>query len=606
MVGAAARWDLRFMSPHRAYSRFTSILIPLLATAALAFGAAAADAQPGAFDPTFGSGGVVLADLGGAARTAVYDVKTQPDGKVVALEVDIVSNASYVLRFLPDGTPDPSFGQQGVATLPSALHPYALALQPDGKVLVGGSVSPGYFAVARLLATGELDQDFDGDSGNANGLVSTQMSAAGPGYGHAITVDGKNRIVLAGTQNAATKSHFAIARYQPDGKLDQTFNGGGRLVDTTSGADQLWAVTTQDDGRIVAAGDTGAYPNGDAVVGRYNENGGPDSMFNGGRTQIAGGGEDTAVGVALQPGNQVLLAAKSNAGDDRLIRLTSEGLEDPSFAGGKVPFGVKALALAPDGKIVLGGSVLDNGNDACALARFNADGSPDTGFGNGAPVLTRAVPNSPCVVEAAAIAPDGKIVAGEHTGEYPHERAAIVRYQIDPDPVGGTPGGNGGSGGTTDGSSGTAGGSDGTAGAGAGTQGSGAAPQTPSSAAPTQDPLTLSGLKVTNRRFTVNRAVTPRVGQAARRAKRGTAFAFALNRAATVAIRIERVGNGHKVRVVARLKRTAAAGGNRVSFSGHLGRRLLGAGSYRATFTAVDTTGNRTQPQAVKFRILRG
>jgi len=286
MVGAAARWDLRFMSPHRAYSRFTSILIPLLATAALAFGAAAADAQPGAFDPTFGSGGVVLADLGGAARTAVYDVKTQPDGKVVALEVDIVSNASYVLRFLPDGTPDPSFGQQGVATLPSALHPYALALQPDGKVLVGGSVSPGYFAVARLLATGELDQDFDGDSGNANGLVSTQMSAAGPGYGHAITVDGKNRIVLAGTQNAATKSYFAIARYQPDGKLDQTFNGGGRLVDTTSGADQLWAVATQDDGRIVAAGDTGAYPNGDAVVGRYNENGAPDSMFNGGRTQI--------------------------------------------------------------------------------------------------------------------------------------------------------------------------------------------------------------------------------------------------------------------------------------------------------------------------------
>jgi hypothetical protein len=117
--------------------------------------------------------------------------------------------------------------------------------------------------------------------------------------------------------------------------------------------------------------------------------------------------------------------------------------------------------------------------------------------------------------------------------------------------------------------------------------------------------LTLSGLKVTNRRFTVNRAVTPRVGsaKAARQAKRGTAFAFALNRAATVAIRIDRLG---KARVVARLKRTAAAGGNRVSFSGHLGRRLLGAGSYRATFTAVDTAGNRTKPQTVKFRILRG
>ena len=607
MVMAAARWDLRLMTPQRTYNRLSLVLIAVLATAALAFGAAAADAQPGAFDPTFGSGGVVVADLGGAARTAVYDVKTQPDGKVVALEVDIVSNAAYVLRYLPNGTPDPSFGQQGVATLPSALDPYALALQPDGKILVGGSVSPGYFAVARLLATGELDQDFDGDSGNANGLVSTQMSAAGPGHGHAITVDSKNRIVLAGTQNAATKSYFAIARYQPDGKLDQSFNGGGRLVDTTSATDQLWAVTTQDDGKIVAAGGTGASPNGDTVVGRYNENGTPDSMFNGGRTQIDVGGEDVAAGLALQPGNQVLLASKSNAGDDRLVRLTSEGLEDPTFAGGNVPLSVQALALAPDGKIVLGGSVLDNGNDACAVARFNADGSADTGFGNGAAVLTRAVPNSPCVVDAAAIAPDGKIVAGEHTGEYPHERAAITRYQVDPDPVGGTSGGNGGSGGstgTTSGSDGTAGGSDGTAGPGAGAQGSGAAAQTPSSAAA----LTLSGLKVTNRRFTVNRVVTPRVGsaQAARQAKRGTTFAFALNRAATVAIRIDRAGKGRKARVVARLKRTAAAGGNRVSFSGHLGRRLLGAGSYRATFTAVDTAGNRTKPQAVKFRILRG
>lgn len=599
------------MAPHRAYNRFSLVLIALLATAALALGAAAADAEPGAFDSMFGSGGVVLADLGGAARTAVYDVKTQPDGKVVALEVDMVSNATYVLRYLPNGTPDPSFGQQGVATLPSALDPYALALQADGKVLVGGSVSPGYFAVARLLAAGELDHDFDGDSGNANGLVSTQVSAAGPGHGHAITVDSKDRIVLAGTQNAGAKSYFAIARYQPDGKLDQSFNGGGRLVDPTSGADQLWAVTTQDDGKIVAAGDTGAYPNGDTVVGRYNENGAPDSMFNAGRTQIGVGGEDTAVGLALQPGNQVLLAAKSNAGDDRLIRLTSEGLQDPTFAGGKVPLGVKALALAPDGKIVLGGWVLDDGTDACAVARFNADGSPDSGFGNGAPVLSRAVPNSPCAVEAAAIAPDAKIVAGEHTGEYPHERAAIVRYQVDPDPVAGAPGGNGGSGdsgGTTGASDGTAGGSNGAAGGGAGAQGSGAAPQTSSSAAPTHDPLTLSGLKVTNRRFTVNRAVTPRVGQAqaARGAKRGTAFAFALNRAATVAIRIDRVGKGRKARVVARLKRTAAAGGNRVSFSGHLGRRLLQVGSYRATFTAVDTTGDRTKRQAVKFRILRG
>jgi uncharacterized delta-60 repeat protein len=595
------------MASHRISRRLTLALTTLFVAAALAVGAAAAQAQSGALDPTFGSGGVVLADLGGAARSDAYDVEAQPDGKVVALEVDVVSSATYVLRYLLDGTPDPSFGQQGVVKLPSTFQTYALALQADGKILVGGSVS-GSFAVARLLATGELDQGFDGDSGTANGLVTTLMSAAGPGHAHAIAVDSKQRIVLAGKQDAGTKSYFAIARYQPDGKLDQSFNGGGRLVDPGSGADLIEAVTTQDDGTIVAAGRTGAYPNGDTVVSRYAETGAPDTGFgSSGRTQIDVGGDDTAVGVALQPGNRVLVAAESSKAEDRLIRLGADGKQDPSFAGGNAPLGlgITALALAPDGKIVLGGWVLDDGNDACALTRRNADGSPDAGFGNGAPVLTRAVPNSPCVVEAAAVAPDGKIVAGDHTGEYPHERAAIARYQVDADPAGGTTGGTGG---TTGGGDGSTGGSDASAGGDAGPQGGGGPNSTPPSAPPTPDALILSGLKVTNRSFTVKRAVTPRVGQAqaARRAKRGTTFGFALNRAAAVPIRIDRLGKRRKARVVARLKRSAAVGANRVAFSGHVGRRLLAPGSYRATFTALDATGNRAEPQAVTFRIVRG
>jgi hypothetical protein len=94
--------------------------------------------------------------------------------------------------------------------------------------------------------------------------------------------------------------------------------------------------------------------------------------------------------------------------------------------------------------------------------------------------------------------------------------------------------------------------------------------------------------------------------RAARRVKRGTAFAFALNRDAAVAIRIDRLVKGRKARVVSRLKRTAAAGANRMSFSGHVGRRLLRPGTYRARFSAVDTTGNRSTPQAVRFRIVRG
>ena len=156
----------------------------------------------------------------------------------------------------------------------------------------------------RLLATAELDQGFDGDSGNAHGLVTTLMSAAGPGQVHGLTVDSKQRIVLAGRQDASTKSYFALARYQPVGKLDQSFNGG-RLVDPGSGIDSAEAVTTQDDGTIVAAGSPGAYPNRDTVVARYAENGAPDGAFgSSGRTQIDVGADDTALGIALQPGTR--------------------------------------------------------------------------------------------------------------------------------------------------------------------------------------------------------------------------------------------------------------------------------------------------------------
>ena len=84
--------------------------------------------------------------------------------------------------------------------------------------------------------------------------------------------------------------------------------------------------------------------------------------------------------------------------------------------------------------------------------------------------------------------------------------------------------------------------------------------------------------------------------------KRGTAFVFTLNRAATVSISIKRLRRGAKV---VKLKRTSQAGGNRVRFTGRVGRRTLRPGRYRATLTAVDATGARSQARAVTFRIVR-
>ena len=105
--------------------------------------------------------------------------------------------------------------------------------------------------------------------------------------------------------------------------------------------------------------------------------------------------------------------------------------------------------------------------------------------------------------------------------------------------------------------------------------------------------------------------MTSRVGraQAARRARRGTVFAFHLNRAATVAIRIHRLtrtGRVQRTAKVVRLTRAGLAGGNRVRFSGRLARRALQPGRYRAVLTAKDQAGSRSNRQTVSFRVLAG
>jgi uncharacterized delta-60 repeat protein len=566
------------MASERISTRITVAAAGLLAAAALALCAAPASAEPGAPDPTFGSGGAVLSDLGATVtRSDAEDVQVQPDGNVVALVRDIVTSATYLLRYLPDGKLDPSFGSGGVVSLPSSLYPEALALEPDGKIVAAGTASPGYFLVLRFLPNGQLDQDFYGNGGNGNGVVTTQMSFVGSSTGHAVAVDGKGRIVVAGTVSAFGKSYFGIARYQPDGKLDPTFaNGGGRFVDSASATDSVWAMTTQDDGKIVVAGVTGLGSNNtDALIARYDADGAPDGTFGSmGRKQIDIDASDVAARVAMQSG-QVLVATRSNAGD-RLIRFTPDGKQDPSFSSAPPDLAVNSLTVAPDGKILVGGDMNDHGSDACAIARRNPDGSPDQSFANGAPVLARAVPSTACIVEATALAPDGKIIAGELTGDYPHEHAAVARYEGDDLPTGTAPGSTG------------------------------SPPQVPPSSGPVKSPLTLSRLSVTNRRFAVKRAVTPHIrhAQIARSTKRGTVFKFTLNRAATVSIRIYRLAKGRKPRVAARLKRTARARRNRVAFSGRIGRRMLRPGCYRATFTAVDATGSRSKPHSVTFRIV--
>ena len=542
-------------------------LVASLAVAALAF-AAPAQANPGDLDPTFGSGGILISDLDTAKGSSLEDLAIQPDGRTVVLERGY-SQTSHLLRYLADGTLDPSFDGDGITLIPSAIGPGDIALQADGKILVSGFDLSGNFAVARFLSSGQIDLNFDGDSGTANGIIHVDLTP-GTDLASSIAVDGQGRIVLAGHAGSTpSTSDVGIARLLPDGRLDKSFDGDGKLVYDTVAEVRVWDVAVQGDGKVIVAAGWGSYPNVDTMVQRFAENGLPDAFGPGpsGRKIFDVGGIDQATSVAVQPGGQVLVGS-SSSGQDALLRLTSAGNVDTSFEnGGQLPltFQLQTIALAPDGKIVLGGWSSVDGLDAFAFQRRSADGAPDSTFAGGLLATHRAVQGEGSSSSATAVAPDGKIVSAGSTG-YPGIRGALMRLNGKPDPP--------------------------------------APPVSPPvTTGPAGDALALSGLRITNRRFAVGRARTARVGQAqaAARRKRGTTFVFRLSHAASVSIRIKR-----RAKTAAVLKRTAHAGGNRIRFSGRVGRRALRPGRYRATLRAVDAAGKRSKPQTVRFRIVRG
>jgi Domain of unknown function (DUF5122) beta-propeller len=270
--------------------------------------------------------------------------------------------------------------------------------------------------------------------------------------------------------------------------------------------------------------------------------------------------------------------ATSDAG---ILRLLTDGHLDKSFAGDgtlvydtAVEVRVHDVAVQDDGKIVIGAGWGSYPTVDTMIQRFKENGVADTTFAGGSPLLKSAVNGERSAALAVAVAPGGKIVSGGKTGESPGVRGVLMCVKGKPDPV--------------------------------------APPVSPpETTVPADAPLALSSLRLTNRLFAVGRARTPRVGhaQAAARRPRGTAFRFQLSRSATVGIRIKRLVTtraGRRARAVALLKRTAQAGGNRVRFSGRVGRRALRPGRYRATLTAVDAAGKRSKPATVAFRVVRG
>jgi uncharacterized delta-60 repeat protein len=413
-----------------------ALLVGLLALPSAARGA-------GELDPTFSGDGKVLTDFG--ALDNANDVAIQPDGKIVAAGATRVGTnpLNFALaRYNPGGSLDPSFDGDGkvVTNFGSDLDSVlGVAIQADGKIVAAGftdaGVNPANFALARYNPDGSLDPTFAGD-----GTLVTDFGDFDFANEVAIQADGK--IVAAGV-SSLTDDNFALARYNPDGSLDPSFDGDGRVVTDFGGFigdDRAEAVAIQADGKIVAAGQASAGTNPlNFALARYNPGGSLDSSFDGdGRVVTDFGAGDSASGVAIQVDGKVVAAGFTSNGDNprnfALARYNPDGTRDPSFDGdGRVrtDFGssemASGVALQADGKIVAAGASGAFGARDFALARYSVGGGLDASFNGDGRVLTDFGADDDA--HAVAIQADNKIVAAGASDFGPNPyNFALARY----------------------------------------------------------------------------------------------------------------------------------------------------------------------------------
>ncbi len=292
---------------------------------------------------------------------------------------------------MPSGVLDSSFGTSGQTTFSFSTgsdRPTALAIQPDGKILVvgtcPGALANGDFCMIRVNPNGEsLDTSFGVDGLNAK--------AIGSGYDNpsAIALLPDGRFVVAGFCAVGADNQFCAARFNPDGSLDSSFDGDGRILHPIAGTfDDGWALALQPDGKVVIAG--GCFVGGLSkfCAIRLNANGSLDTSFDGdGKVIVSFGAFSDAYarGVATQPDGKIVLGGScSGAGYDFCVaRLNDDGSLDQSFSGDGLqtapvdPFtgndNVTGLALQSDGKILLTGYCGSGvANDFC-FARFQGD-----------------------------------------------------------------------------------------------------------------------------------------------------------------------------------------------------------------------------------------
>jgi uncharacterized delta-60 repeat protein len=379
--------------------------------------------QYGVLDGDFDADGLLLLDP--AATDYGQEIVVQPDGKILLAgygPFGVNSLDYYCYRLFPDGSLDPSFGNNGLAVIDingGVNECYAMVLQPDGKILLGGAIhnTATGFCVVRLNANGTLDGSF------GNGGAAIVAFGDGPDFAYDLALQADGKIVAAGITAGGLDLDIALLRLNTNGTLDTSFSFDGKVI--TSIADDDWAqgVAVSANGKITVAGSAQDTFNGTSTaLIRYNADGTLDNSFgvNGvvetdfsdgvdefHELTLSDNGEIIAVGASWNGSSTDMLVARFLADGSPDNSFSFDGFVESDFNGGTDR--AWSVLIQPDNKILVGGKATF-GAERLALIRYAWDGSLDNTFGTNGKVNTQVGTNDELI--SIALQPDGKIVGG--------------------------------------------------------------------------------------------------------------------------------------------------------------------------------------------------
>ncbi len=402
-------------------------------------------AQPGSLSASFGVGGK-LTDP--SRQTFEKAIASQGKKIVIGSQGFYQGFQTFLVdRLLPDGRKDSSFGTGGTAfilfsgdnnpgNITSGIN--AISLLPDGKIVAVGHAENGgkNIAIARFLPDGEPDASFgkNGASLSGFGIDETPVNMA-------VQPDGK--LVVCGTSTpdfTPGNNHFFVARYMPDGSVDNGFGNKGIVVSNYTGSAN--AVVIKADGDIVAGGYSTGVDGISFHIECYTANGSYNNNFgNGGiaDNRINGGFLNFINDIAVQADGKLVAAGRTNGSGVQtftLARYNSNGSFDNSFGtngivltsfAGATGEAEKIMLPAKGDHILVSGNRNSNNGGDFVIASYTLSGATDSAFG-GAGIVTTDFGGSD-FNSSAALSDDGSITAlGSNTGQYPFAVRALAKY----------------------------------------------------------------------------------------------------------------------------------------------------------------------------------